>query len=327
MNRVGSFFHTPIFFDFGSASVKYCVADGVTKQLANYLLIERQSKRVVAIGESARALAHTAQDNLVLVEPIFEGTVANSEHLKLFVEEILAKQKESSDFFSQYALYYSCSPETTILEKKAFERALKRVRGVSLVRAKDYSRHIHSQLYGTDHTAHTSVILGAELSSILLTQASQVLFFRRYFWGGRRMEKKIQVFLKEAVGLLVHEKQLAQLLSELKVTGLAKKKSALATLRGKDVSSLQPKTSRIELTALAAALEPELDHLLKYIQRNICSFQGEALEMLDENGIVLTGALSQLGGMDDFLAEALALPVSVSKNPLFDQILSLRNTS
>lgn len=327
MNRVGSFLHAAVFFDFGSQSTKWSFADVKAKQVANYLLFDRSSKQVIAIGREARALAHAKQNELILSQPIVEGTVSSIEDLKLFVEAILAReQAKRKNFFSQYALYYSRSPLATAVEARAFEQSLKQVSSVSIVRPKDFSKNLHKQLYGNDKSLHFSLILGAEITYCLLTRGVQVLNCQRFFWGGHKLEKKIEIFLRDELKLIVDKAQLVQLLSEINMHASGKKKTVL-TLRGKDTVSLQPKTSRLELQLIVESLETELKTLIKLVQRNLTVLSSEELQIMDENGIVITGGLAQLSGLDKYLSQALSLPVAISKRPVFDELESIKGAA
>ena len=88
------------------------------------------------------------------------------------------------------------------------------------------------------------------------------------------------------------------------------------TVRGCDVVSGLPRQSVLTSDEVREAVDPPVQAIVDAIGRTLGRCHPELSADLMENGMVLAGGGSQLGGLDRRLAQATGMPVRMTAEPL-----------
>ena len=95
---------------------------------------------------------------------------------------------------------------------------------------------------------------------------------------------------------------------------LASDKSVM-TVRGKSLENGLPKSVRVNSQDLKEALASNLNQIIDGIKELLEMVPPETIDGIIKDGIVLTGQLASIGGIDKFIMQDVKIPVAVAENP------------
>ena len=92
-------------------------------------------------------------------------------------------------------------------------------------------------------------------------------------------------------------------------------------ISGQDVLTEQPKEVTIQSEDVRAALQPSCDEMVLHIKETFKKTNPDLASDIIQNGILLTGGGGLLSGLDQYMSEALEIPVWVSETALTNVVM------
>ena len=124
------------------------------------------------------------------------------------------------------------------------------------------------------------------------------------------MNKIIYNYLYLKHGIMIGENSCEDLKIELSNFG-SEDKTML--VRGKSLETGLPKSVKVRSSDVKEALLTSFNHIMDSMKEVVELAPPEIVDELYKNGVILTGGLAQIAGLDEFFSAELNLPVKVSE--------------
>lgn len=301
--------------DLGTSNVLiYMKGKGIVLREPAVVAIERESKKVLAVGSDAYRMIGRTPNNVLAVRPLRQGTVADFEltstMLRYFVGNVVGRR-----MFSRPRAVISVPSGVNEVEKRSiisimFDAGMRRTQLLDRPIAAALGVGLQFQeAYGT-----MILDMGAGVTDIAMLSMGEVVVSSCVPVGGDYFDDAIIRYLRKKHNLLIGERTA----EEIKVNiGCAIPVANEVTMEvtGRNLISGMPKTQAVTTADIYEALKEPVSELIESIQAVIERTPPQLASDIFEDGIVFTGGAAALNGLSEAVYAALKVPCGVADDP------------
>lgn len=301
--------------DLGTSNVLiYMKGKGIVLREPAVVAIERESKKILAVGSDAYRMIGRTPSNVLAVRPLRQGTVADFEltstMLRYFVGNVIGRR-----MFSRPRAVISVPSGVNEVEKRSiisimFDAGMRRTQLLDRPIAAALGVGIQFQeAYGT-----MIVDMGAGATDIAVLSMGEVVVSSCVPIGGDYFDDAIIRYLRKKHNLLIGERTA----EEIKITAgsaIPGVNKAPMDVTGRNLISGMPKTMTIAPEDVYEALKEPVSELIEAIQAVIERTPPQLASDIFEDGIVFSGGAAALSGLSEAVYAALKIPCGVADDP------------
>lgn len=301
--------------DLGTSNVLiYMKGKGIVLREPAVVAIERESKKILAVGSDAYRMIGRTPSNVLAVRPLRQGTVADFEltstMLRYFVGNVIGRR-----MFSRPRAVISVPSGVNEVEKRSiisimFDAGMRRTQLLDRPIAAALGVGIQFQeAYGT-----MIVDMGAGATDIAVLSMGEVVVSSCVPIGGDYFDDAIIRYLRKKHNLLIGERTA----EEIKITAgsaIPSVNKAPMDVTGRNLISGMPKTMTIAPEDVYEALKEPVSELIEAIQAVIERTPPQLASDIFEDGIVFSGGAAALSGLSEAVYAALKIPCGVADDP------------
>lgn len=302
--------------DLGTATVLiYVKGQGVVLQEPSVVAMERDTKKILAIGTEARRMLGRTPGNIIATRPLREGVIADYEiteaMLKSFIRRIGGPR-----FFARPRVMVCIPAGVTTVEKRAVVEAAMAAgaRHASLIE-EPLAAALGAGLDVSQPTGNMVVDIGGGTTDIAVMSLGGVVRSESIRIGGDKFDEAIVRYVKTKHNLLIGERTG----EEIKITvGSAgcDSRNEVMDIRGRDLMAGLPKTVQISSAETREALAEHVEAICGTIRSVLEATPPELSADIVERGIVMTGGGSMLHGLDQVVAAQTGVPAILAPDPV-----------
>ncbi|MBI2873746.1 MAG: rod shape-determining protein MreB [Firmicutes bacterium] len=302
--------------DLGTATILIFVKNrGVVLNEPSVVAVERDTGKILAIGEEARRMIGRTPGNIVAIRPLREGVIADFDTTEKMLRYFLAKAGARKTFFRPRIMV--CVPAgVTMVEKRAvieaasqaaarqvylIEEPLAAALGVGI----DISKPSGAMV--VDIGGGTTDIAVLSLGGIVLSDSIRV--------AGDKFDEAMVRYLRRESNLLIGERTAEEIKIQIGTAHPADEERSME-VRGRDMVTGLPRSIVMNSRESLEALREPLGAILNTIRNVLERTPPELAADIIDKGIVLTGGGCLLEGLDRYLVSELQIPVNRAEDPV-----------
>ena len=312
----GSFFSNDVGVDLGTANtLVYVKGEGIVVNEPSIVALDRDRRKLVAVGAEAREMMGRTPENIVTVRPLKDGVIADfdvaEEMLRYFI-----RRAQRNRFLVRPRVVVCVPSGITEVEKRAVRDAAERAgaREVFLV-AEPMAAAIGVGLPVNEPVGSMVIDIGGGTSEIAVISLSGVVTHVSERVGGDEMDQAIVRFMKKAHNLLIGERMAEQIKVQIG-SAYPLEKELEMPVKGRDLIANIPKTVVVRSEEVREALQEPVNIIVNATRMALERTPPELSSDILDRGVIMTGGGSLLKGLDRRLREETGLPVSVMDDPL-----------
>ena len=301
--------------DLGTSNVLiYMKGKGIVLREPAVVAIERESKKVLAVGSDAYRMIGRTPGSVLAVRPLRQGTVADFEltstMLRYFVSSVIGRR-----MFARPRAVISVPSGVNEVEKRSiitimFDAGMRRTQLLDRPLAAALGVGLQFQeAYGT-----MIVDMGAGVTDIAVLSMGEVVVASCVPIGGDYFDDAIIRYLRKKYNLLIGERTA----EEIKVNigcAVPQANEISMDVTGRNLISGLPKTQAITTGEIYEALKDPVSELIEAIQAVIERTPPQLASDIFEDGIVFSGGAAALTGLSEAVYAALHVPCGVADDP------------
>lgn len=295
--------------------------------------IERETKKVLAVGNEARDMLGKTPDTIVAIRPLSEGVIADYDITAAMLKYFIKKATGRFSFFAPEVMV--CVPiDVTGVEKRAVLGAIlaagaKKAYLIEEARAAALGS-------GIDIAApegNMIVDIGGGSTDVAVISLGGTVVSRTIRTAGNDFDNDIVRYIKKAHNLLIGEKTAEQIKMTLG-TATPLEEEETMTIRGRDLVTGLPKPVTITSEDIRDAMHDSLMKIVMCVKDVLEQTPPELSADIIEKGIVMAGGGSLIRNFPELIEKYTSLKVRMAENPLesvalgtgiaLDQIATLR---
>ena len=302
--------------DLGTASVLvYIKGKGVVLKEPSVVAIDRDTKKVKAIGEEARFMLGRTPGNIMAIRPLRQGVISDydvtEKMMKYFIQKAGGKR-----FFRKPRISVCIPSAATEVEKRAVEEATYNAgaREVAIIE-EPIAAAIGAGIDISKPCGNMIVDIGGGTSDVAVISLGGSVVNASVKVAGDDFDDAIIKYMRKKHSLLIGEMTAEEI--KIKI-GSAFKRPELVTLdvRGRNLLTGLPNSITVTSDETLESLELPCKQIVDSVHQVLEKTPPELAADIADRGIVLTGGGALLWGMEQLLEAKTGISTVTAENPM-----------
>ncbi|MCR5797022.1 rod shape-determining protein [Eubacterium xylanophilum] len=302
--------------DLGTASILvYVKGRGVVLKEPSVVAFDRDTNRIMAIGEDARLMLGRTPGNIVAVRPLRQGVISDysvtEKMLKYFIQKSVGKQRFRKPLIS------ICVPSgVTEVERKAVEDAAFQAgaRDVKIIE-EPIAAAIGAGIDIAKPCGNMIVDIGGGTSDIAVISLGGTVVSTSIKIAGDDFDDAIVRYMRKKHNLLIGERTAEDIKIRI---GSAYPRPEVETVdvRGRNLVTGLPKTITVTSEETEEALRDATFQIVDAVHSVLEKTPPELAADIADRGIVLTGGGSLLYGLEELIESRTGITTMTAEEPM-----------
>ncbi len=282
----------------------------------------RNKKEIFAVGDTAYEMFEKAPYNIEIIFPMKEGVISHFYDMQYLLENLLKKERH----FVRGSKYVIAVPtDVTEVEKKAFYDLV--IHSTAKAKEVRIVERGLSDAVGIGLDVKTSpgiyvINFGGETTEISVLASGGMVLNRILKIGGNTLDQAIVNHVRYNKDFLIG-RVTAETLRKTFGIGDCGSKQVL-TVSGRNLVSGVPETQEIPIGLVHAAMKDHLAVCMREVKVLLERTPPEVLRSIQKNGIYITGGVSNLKGLANYIEGYTGFKVNTMKEPEFCTVKGLK---
>ncbi len=308
--------------DLGTANiVVYVKGRGIVISEPSAVAIRKRPRggttEVIAVGREAKAMAGKTPGGVFTIWPLQDGVIANFEMTEELIRHCLRRANGGKPFVSHPRVVISVPAEVTEVERKAvIDATLGAGAKEAYVIEEPVAAALGVGLPIQEPRGSMILDIGGGTSEVGVLSLGGIVVTNSLRAAGKEMDNAIVAMLRQRYALLIGDTTA----EEVKIaigSALPLDKELEMAVKGRDLADGLPKADVVTSVEVREALEPILLRIEDMVKVALEQTPPELAKDIVDQGIFLSGGVSQLRGLAERLSKAMNTPVVVAEDPLF----------
>ena len=302
--------------DLGTANVLvYVKGKGIVLREPSVVAIDRDTNKVLAIGEEARRMIGRTPGNIVAIRPLREGVIADYDvtenMLRHFIEKVVGK-----NFVVRPRIMICIPSGVTLVEQRAVQEAAEQAgaRYTQLIE-EPLAAALGAGLDISEPRGAMVVDIGGGTTDVAVISLGGIVMSASLRLGGDRFDEDIIAYVKREFNLMIGERTAENIKKEVGAAFRIARESSM-DVRGRDLVTGLPKNITITTEQAAEAVEQSVEQIVDCVKRVLEDTPPELAADIMDQGIVLTGGGSMLYGLDELIRRETQISTCLADDPL-----------
>ncbi|MER2254507.1 MAG: rod shape-determining protein [Priestia megaterium] len=302
--------------DLGTANVLIHVkGKGIVLNEPSVVAIDKNTNRVLAVGEEARRMVGRTPGNIIAIRPLKDGVIADFEITESMLKHFINKLNVKG-FLSKPRILICCPTNITSVEQKAIREAAEKSGGKTIYLEEEPKvAAIGAGMDIFQPSGNMVVDIGGGTTDVAVLSMGDIVTAASIKMAGDRFDAEILQYIKQKYKLLIGERTAEEI--KVKIgTVFPKARNEELDIRGRDMVSGLPRTITVYSEEVEEALRESVSVIVQASKSVLERTPPELSADIIDRGVILTGGGALLHGMDQLLAEELKVPVLIAENPM-----------
>ncbi len=303
--------------DLGTASILvYMKGKGVVLKEPSVVAYDRDTDKIVAIGEEARLMLGRTPGNIVAVRPLRHGVISDytttEKMLKYFIKKAVGR-----NFFGRRPKISVCVPSgVTEVEKRAVEEATYNAgaREVTIIE-EPVAAAIGAGIDIMRPCGNMIVDIGGGTSDIAVISLGGTVVSQSIKVAGDDFDEAIIRFMKKKHNLLIGDRTAEEI--KINIGTCYKRPENIAMdVRGRNMVTGLPKTVTVTSDETEEAFHDTAQQIVEAVRSVLERTPPELSADISDRGIVLTGGGALIHGLEELIEEKTGITTMTAEEPL-----------
>ncbi|MDD4599869.1 MAG: rod shape-determining protein [Negativicutes bacterium] len=307
---------TDIGVDLGTANILvYIKGKGIVLSEPSVVAIDRDTNRVLAIGEEARRMLGRTPGNIIAIRPLREGVIADYDTTEIMLRHFIQKVVGKSMFFKPRIMICIPSGVTTVEKRAVLEAAMQAGARKTYLIEEPLAAALGAGLEIAEPCGAMVVDIGGGTTDVAVLSLGGIVVSQSLRIGGDKFDEALVRYVKKEFNMMIGERTA----EEIKVTigtAFPDNRNEAMEIRGRDLLSGLPKTVRITSAEAREAMTDPVWAIVQCVKTVLETTPPELSADIMDHGIVMTGGGALLNGLDRLIKEETGIPTYLADDPL-----------
>lgn len=310
-----SIFSADLAIDLGTANTLiFMKGKGVVLNEPSIVAFDRNTKKIVAIGNEAREMLGRTHRDIRTIRPMKDGVIADFEIAEGMLREFI--KKIHSSWLPSRRIVISVPSGVTEVEKRAVRDSAEHAgaKEVHLI-AEPMAAAIGIGLDIEAPVGNIIVDIGGGTTEIAVIALSGIVNEESIRIAGDEMDNAIIQFFKKNHNILIGERTAEAIKCEVG-SAIQLTEEISIQVKGRDLVNGIPKITEATSVEIREALNESVRQIIDAIKLTLEQTPPELAADILDRGIMLTGGGALLKGLDERVKLETSLPAHVAEDPL-----------
>ena len=277
--------------------------------------VERETKKVLAVGNEAKEMLGKTPDTIVAVKPLSEGVIADYDIPEALIKYFIKNIFGTYNFFMPEIMI--CVPiDVTGVEKRAvLEAAISAGAKRAYLIEEARAAALGSGMDISVPEGNMIIDIGGGSTDVAVISLGGTVVSRTIRVAGNNFDADIIKYVKKTYNLLIGDRTAEEI--KIKIgTALPLEEEETMEIKGRDLIMGLPKTVTISSEEVREAIKDSLNEILQCVKTVLEKTPPELASDIVDKGMVMTGGGSLIRNFPEMIAKHTNLKVHLAENPL-----------
>ncbi|GIN20326.1 MAG TPA: rod shape-determining protein [Bacillus bacterium] len=309
-------FAKDIGIDLGTANVLIHVkGQGIVLNEPSVVAIDKNTSKVLAVGEEARRMVGRTPGNIVAIRPLRDGVIADFDVTESMLKHFINKLNVKG-FLSKPRILICCPTNITSVEQKAIKEAAEKSGGKKIYLEEEPKvAAIGAGMDIFQPSGNMVIDIGGGTTDVAVLSMGDIVTSASIKMAGDNFDNDILNYVKKEYKLLIGERTAENIKINIGTVFPGARDEEME-IRGRDLVNGLPRTITVTSKEIEGALRESVDVIVQAAKNVLEKTPPELSADIIDRGVILTGGGALLHGIDQLLAEELRVPVLVADEPM-----------
>ncbi|HYE83669.1 MAG TPA: rod shape-determining protein [Clostridia bacterium] len=302
--------------DLGTASVLvYIKGKGIVLREPSVVAIDRNSNKILAVGEDARLMLGRTPGNIVAIRPLREGVISDydvtEKMLRYFIDKAIGRRR----IFKPRMVVCVPSGVTEVEKRAVIDAANNAGARTTRLIEEPIASAIGAGLDIAKASGNMVIDIGGGTTDIAVISLGGIVVSTSIKIAGDKFDEAIVRYMRKKHNIMVGERTA----EELKInvgTAFPRDEQIKVEVRGRNLISGLPKTIEVSSDEMLEALSEPVSAIADAVHSVLERTPPELSADISDRGIVMTGGGSLLNGLDKLISKRTGIPVYVAQDAI-----------
>ncbi|NMD69564.1 rod shape-determining protein [Bacillus sp. DNRA2] len=303
--------------DLGTANILVATRNkGVIYNEPTVVAIDQLTKKVVAVGLDAKEMVGKTPENIEAIRPLKDGVIADFDITTDMLKIILKKIGKVGGLTIRKPNVIVCTPTgSTSVDRRAISDAVRNAgaKKVQIIE-EPVAAAIGAGLAVDEPVANVIVDIGGGTTEVGIISFGGVVAAHSIPIAGDQMDADIVQYVRKKFNLLIGEPTAEKIKIEIG-HAMREHEEMFMEVRGRDLVTGLPKTVTLSSYGIHETIRENLLAILEAIRATLEDCPAELSGDIVDRGVILTGGVSLLKGIEQWLWSEISVPVHLAPNP------------
>jgi len=302
--------------DLGTANVLvYIKGKGIVLREPSVVAIDRDSNKVLEIGEAARLMLGRTPGNIVAIRPLREGVIADYDMTESMLRHFIERVIGHSFMFKPRIMICIPSGCTTVERRAVLEAAQQAGARKTCLIEEPLAAALGAGLDIAEPYGSMVVDIGGGTTDVAVISLGGIVQSESLRIGGDKFDESIIRYVKKEYNVMIGERTAEQIKIEIGGAMRDVREGSLE-VRGRDLLTGLPKTIKLSVNEICDALAEPVARIVQCVKKVLEDTPPELSSDIMDRGIVMTGGGSMLFGLDKLIQRESGIPTYLAEDPL-----------
>ncbi|HHW00850.1 MAG TPA: rod shape-determining protein [Clostridiaceae bacterium] len=300
--------------DLGTASVLvYIKGKGIVLREPSVVAIDRNSNKLLAVGEEARRMLGRTPGNIVAIRPLKDGVISDYDiterMLKYFLNKVYGNR--TFRFFKPRIMVCVPSGVTEVERRAVVDAAVQAGARATYLIEEPIAAAIGAGIDISKACGSMVVDIGGGTTDIAVISLGGIVVSNSIKVAGDKFDEAIVRYMRKKHNIMIGERTA----EELKInigTVYPRVQEVTMDIRGRNLVTGLPMTITVSSSEMMEALEEPVSSIVEAVHSVLEKTPPELAADIGDRGIVMTGGGSLIYGLDKLLQERTGINVIIA---------------
>ena len=303
--------------DLGTSNVLvYVKGRGVVINQPSVVAYEKNSKRIIAIGNKAKKMIGKTPESIEVVRPLVKGVVSDYTVTERMLKVFIRSAMEKRTGVGRPKICVCVPSGVTEVERRAVEDAVYRTGAKSVyVMEEPLAAAIGAAVDIEEAKGNMVVDIGGGTTDIAVISLGGAVESQSIKAAGDDYNASMIRYIRRKYNLLIGERTAEDIKINIG-TAIERPDQKVMEVRGRDLVTGLPKTVRVTSEETRDALKETTSQIVEAVHGVLERTPPELAADVVDRGIVLTGGGSLLGGLEELIEEKTGINTVTAEDPM-----------
>ncbi len=307
---------TDVGVDLGTANILvYLRGKGIVIREPSVVALEKETNRILAVGEEARQMIGRTPGNIIAVRPLKDGVIADYDvtetMLKYFIEKVCPRPR----LLRPQVVVCVPSGVTSVEKRAVLEAAMQAGAKRTFLIEEPMAAAIGAGIDISEASGNMVVDIGGGTTDIAIISLGGIVVSESLRIGGDKFDEAIIRYIKKMYNLMIGERTAEDIKIEIG-SAYPEGEGKAKEIRGRDLVTGLPRTIKFTSADTFQALSEPITSIIDGIKSVLERTPPELASDIVDKGMVLTGGGSLLHGFTRLLSEETEIPIHLAEDPM-----------
>jgi rod shape-determining protein MreB and related proteins len=310
-------FSNDLAIDLGTANTLVFVrGEGIVMNEPSIVAITQSDHSVLAVGHEAKAMLGRTPGNIAAIRPLKDGVIADFDVTEKMLHYFINKVHRRRTLVHP-RIVIGVPSGITQVEKRAVRDSAVQAGAREVYRMEEpMAAAIGAGLPIEEPGGNMIVDMGGGTTEVAVISLSGIVYCKSVRIAGDEMDEAIIQYVKKHYNLLVGERRAEEIKIKLGSAYPTGSERLSMEVKGRDLIDGIPKTIMVTDEEIREALREPVAAIVDTVRTCLERSPPELAADIVDKGIVLTGGVALLRGLDLLLRQETDLPITVADDPL-----------